>query len=176
MYCTCVGSWFTWWLLLWGFCAALGLSLDAFEYLDSRKLVPYQHRTWNGRRWWAKFFWIAMVTSMWLRRYINQYECVHLLHEKICMCIGAKYVLCIDGWMDLWVGNWMIRELDRWTDIIQILSSWVVHYDWSAFLLSQDVTCMRIVEHELCTCMLEAKPESERGRLPYMCMNWCKYT
>ena len=54
---------------------------------------------------------------MWLRRYINQYECVHLLHEKICMCIGAKYVLCIDGWMDLWVGNWMIRELDRWTDI-----------------------------------------------------------
>jgi len=24
------------------FCAALGLSLDAFEYLDSRKLVPYQ--------------------------------------------------------------------------------------------------------------------------------------
>ena len=140
MYCTCVGSWFTWWPLLWGFCAALGLSLDAFEYLDSRKLVPYQHRTWNGRRWWAKFFWIAMVTSMWLRRYINQYECVRLLHEKICMCIGAKYVLCIDGWMDLWVGNWMIRELDRWTDIYRF---WQV--EW--FIMTEALSYCHKMSH-----------------------------
>ena len=140
MYCTCVGSWFTWWLLLWGFCAALGLSLDAFEYLDSRKLVPYQHRTWNGRRWWAKFFWIAMVTSMWLRRYTNQYECVHLLHEKIYMCIGAKYVLCIDGWMDLWVGNWMIREFDRWTDIYRF---WQV--EW--FIMTEALSYCHKMSH-----------------------------